>query len=668
MKFAKNFQNSPIVKLLMLTLLISFSQIQAFHLGSRAYAVFSFSNSNVSLSGPTQNNFKGHVSLDKDGRGIVITAGEGGQNEALLRLVSEKLDSDSYLIDYRLMRSCDFTIKFSQDKNNLIISFSPQSLENRNKNDKFDIQVEIYNYRTFIPDDKYKTEEDIKAFLSNQCEERKKTVSTMKRNLELAILDYHKKSKELGNLNKKIYSQSQETENLKTAIQETEAQVKDITYLQNSYEMQLKSIFSITSGANKLISKENDKKIEIMEQIANLQKEISDKSEFMKNKEDNLSKLKDKYAKTMEKSKDVENSIINYQKELADIENSLSNLNSNKLRLDFELKNTDSRRISAENSVNDISLEINKYNKKNKDNLKKINKLTDEKNKVENFISDEKEEIKKLEREINDLILKKSKKEENLKNKFDQIKNKEDQIANLKIDSEQYISNIKRLTEKKEKLEGAEKSEISFKIENLVSRIDGYKSEQKKINANSKRITQQLKEMNDQKETVNKNLNDLSKDIDNINNEISSLNKSIMDLEKKRTEMSVEIRDKESKLKNLKSESVNYSTETETVKKSLNSAKENLKTFNGILTDFKAKLTPVELKYKTLLKDKTRFERAVKDQKRKIKDAAAELKKTTPSAVVMIDLAEDEAFNDLVTEDTSDGKAKWKVLVDKIIS
>jgi len=70
------------------------------------------------------------------------------------------------------------------------------------------------------------------------------------------------------------------------------------------------------------------------------------------------------------------------------------------------------------------------------------------------------------------------------------------------------------------------------------------------------------------------------------------------------------------------------------------------------------------------LQKKTSYERDIKDVKIRIKNAALRLKKETPSAVIMIDLAEDEAFNtdNLEEEMSSDAKPKWRVLVDKIIA
>ena len=74
--------------ILLITMLLGVSTA-----GNKSLAIFSFINSNVRLKGPSENNFKGNVSLDLEGKGIVLTANDGGQNEGLLKLVSEKIDS-----------------------------------------------------------------------------------------------------------------------------------------------------------------------------------------------------------------------------------------------------------------------------------------------------------------------------------------------------------------------------------------------------------------------------------------------------------------------------------------------------------------------------------------------------------------------------------------------
>jgi len=132
-------------------------------------------DSAISLNGPSKNDFKGHVSLDQFGRGIIITA-INGQNDKLLKLVSEKIDLNTYLIDYRLMRTCDFNIKLQLQafQKDLRFGFSPRSLENKAKTDKFDVEVEILNFYNFLPKNLLPiNEKTVKNLLAGQCEKKK---------------------------------------------------------------------------------------------------------------------------------------------------------------------------------------------------------------------------------------------------------------------------------------------------------------------------------------------------------------------------------------------------------------------------------------------------------------------------------------------------------------
>ena len=153
------------------------------------------------------------------------------------------------------------------------------------------------------------------------------------------------------------------------------------------------------------------------------------------------------------------------------------------------------------------------------------------------------------------------------------------------------------------------------------------------------------------------------------NEEFKKLSSEKIDIEKKINEFSTERKDKERKLRNLRLESNNYKNEINNIQKSLLSAQDNLDTFNSIFNDFINKLKPVDEKYKNLLVRKSDVEKEIKDFKGKIKSSSKILKKETPSATIMIDLAEDEAFSS-PTEDKNnkEGAMKWRQLIDNIIA
>jgi len=120
------------------------------------------------------------------------------------------------------------------------------------------------------------------------------------------------------------------------------------------------------------------------------------------------------------------------------------------LRIDFDYASALKFKEEIDLKSKQISKEITNFKKKNEGNAHRIKELTTIKIEQENKMNNEKEEIGRIEAEINELILKKSKKkEENVKNLFDVIKSKEDEISSVKIEQEQLNANIKHLTEKK---------------------------------------------------------------------------------------------------------------------------------------------------------------------------------------------------------------------------
>ena len=118
-------------------------------------------------------------------------------------------------------------------------------------------------------------------------------------------------------------------------------------------------------------------------------------------------------------------------------------------------------------------------------------------------------------------------------------------------------------------------------------------------------------------------------------------------------------------------ESQNYSGEIENVNKSISSTEENMKTFQDIMNDLITKKGPNEQIYNTLNDDKSKKENSIHLENQRIKELAEKLKKEVPSATIMVDLAQDEAFNNVTennSENSPDAKPKWRTLVEKIIS
>jgi chromosome segregation ATPase len=657
------------IRFVITILLLFITLSSAAHLRSRtsAEANFSFTNLNLKVNGI--NNFKGHVGLDAEGKGIVISTTESDSNDKMLRLISEKLDSDAYLIDFRLFRSCDLQPKINKYGKNLSLTFSPKSLENRSKTEKYDVTVEIMDFRSFISEEKYSTEEQIKDYLYKRCATRKNAVETLKRLLSDSIRTFTDKTVELGLVNEKLSTQSAELESLRTAVADTQAQIKDINYLQNSYKMQLKSIDSLTNGANKLISKETENQKEIKEKENSFGKKLQKKLEAIKNKEAEIAKEKEIFRKLIDEAKEIENSMIKQQSNLAEEENNLSNINTNKMKLSYDLKNAKTTLKKIKEQVASLIGEIEKMKKTTGESDLKLKRIKAQKSELS--------EIENFQKKINELILKKSKKEEALKQKFDLLNSKEDEISKLKIEIDSNYSGIKSLEDKKENLKLKEEKTSLAEISNVEAQYIATRASAEKANANVEKVKTKLSEINSRRDAINKSSDENKSKISQKSQNLMKLQSDKNEIEKRINDSQLGRKDKEIKLKNLKAESFNYKNEIANIDKSLLSAQDNLETFNSILTDFNAKLSPVEEKFNGLVKEKQRTEADIKAFKGKIKSASVQMKKETPSATIMIDLAEDEALDNSSNGEESplsgkangkDTQAKWRQLIDNIIA
>merc|ERR1712160_25574 len=215
---------------------------------------------------------------------------------------------------------------------------------------------------------------------------------------------------------------------------------KDIKSLKKSYHTQLKSIASLTNGTNKLISNESQKSVDLREKEMVIGGSLNKKSDEIKGKEEDIVKEKENFHKLIENSKDIENSLIKQQKRLSEEENNLSSVSLKKIK---------SQEIS-------INKEIEKLVKVNDDKNKKLKTINKQKHELNLSIESEKTEIENIQKQINELILKKSKTEENLKTKYDQLNTKEDEISKTRIELDSNSSQMKNFENKKSNFEERE--------------------------------------------------------------------------------------------------------------------------------------------------------------------------------------------------------------------
>jgi chromosome segregation ATPase len=645
---------------------------------TQSEANFIFSNKNsISKFRDSLNNFHGNVGIDTENKGIIISTFENENNDKMLRLISEKLDSDAYLIDFRLFRSCDMKSKLSNNGNNLNITFSPKSLENRSKNEKFDITVDIKDFRSFISSEAYKTQEDINNYLNEKCLKRKSTVNKLKINFTNKINTFTEKKKELSELNSKLNKHLSELENVKTAVFDTDSQINDINSLKNSYQTQLKSIASLTNGTNKLISKESQKSVDLRKKEMDIGVLLNKKVDEIKIKEDEIIKEKENFHKLIENSKDIENSLIKEQKRLSEEENNLSSIYQNKMKLTYDLKNNKDNLKKIKNQENKLNKEIQNLITTSEEKKRSLFSINKQKAELNTSIELEKIEIENIQKQINDLILKKSKTEENLKSKYDLLNLKEDEISKIRIELDSNNSQMKNFENKKLNLEEKEEKTTISNINNIENQLkfinENYENSNKRLEKTKIRID----EINTKRQNNDKLTEENKENLNLKTRQYSLMQNERNDFEKRINDISIERKDKENKLRNLRSESNNYKGEISNINKSLNSANDNLETFTSILNDFKTKLEPLNKKHNELLENKQKLENSVKYLRKEIKEISNLIKKETPSATIMVDLAEDEAFNyanananeDVLINDSKGNKEiKWRKLIENIIA
>ena len=246
--------------------------------------VLRLSNLNVNMSHnniSTSTSFKAHVMLDENDRGIIISPSSVNSPERYLRLVGEKQDGydETYLIDYRLLRSCDMNVTFSDaDATSLNVLLSLQSLENRSKNKRYELNVELVDYHRMFPNRRMS---DVKKILKSKCEKRKREIESMKRSFIDGYNELHLLRKNMNDIVDKITKEQNEVKKYNTSITDALSQINSISKLNSSYSTQLSSIKAISSSSHRLISSTTAKLKEYNESLIEIENEI-----------DNITKVK----------------------------------------------------------------------------------------------------------------------------------------------------------------------------------------------------------------------------------------------------------------------------------------------------------------------------------------------------------------------------------------
>lgn len=588
-------------------------------------------------------------------------------DEKLLNLVTQKSDDDSHILDYRVLRDCNG--KESENKKEISIELQPKSLENRAQNSDYKMTISIsrdfeefkrlFSLKNIPIDYNDSISAKLKELVNRDCLKRKNHISELKDRYSSDIQSYQEKKKILQDIINKVKIKESELSAIKSSMTDTSSQISDIENLEQSYNRQLSSIQKLKEGTRKLVQAEQMK----IKTLITQEKDITEKefktAEDLKNKNEELNELKKNFDNLMEENKKVENAIISYQNRLSETENKLSEVNSNILKNNYEIDNKNKENESNNKQIDKYETEIQRLIAEEANTKKKTEEITDEKNKLETDISNTKDEIQNIEEKINDLIKSKSMKQEKLKNLYDTNKLKEEEISRLSVEQERININKNETTQKKIHLEDFLSKQISKKITKLT-KIKLLLDKEKEFLVSK---TTSIKEKISNHKKVHTKLSeriDLNKGIINKNEKlVYGLVKEKGDIENAKNEIINKRRDRESKLVNLRNEDIDFESEIENVSKSLRSSKENFRTYNTLHQEFKEKVDPIEKTYKDLISSKKIVENDLKNLVKSIKEYSKKIKEETPSAVIMVDMAEDDAF--------SSAGDKWKDLINRII-
>ena len=329
------------------------------------------------------------------------------------------------------------------------------------------------------------------------------------KNNEISILEknINEYNEQIYELNKKVNEQKEKIKILNNQIEEKKKEIETInqtlTMKKNYYEEIKRDIKNISKDLNSKIYFINLEKMDKLEKISHLKKQLS----FQKEEIERLEKIKINFESQInilnnETIKNLKNQIEETIKSNEEIEKENKNIINefNDLNKKFEL-------LSENNFSNDIQ----------KNNIKQTSLLT--KTTQENFQL--KQELKELKNQFNKMSLPlKPNKSNNIKLDIIEIKNEKENILNLnKFFLQKTISNIKEeLNVSNEKFSNGAKSDLIDEFLFYFDRLKNVKMENKsrkeiyiKENQNLDLKIASLKRDLINKKSENENLNDENK-------------------------------------------------------------------------------------------------------------------------------------------------------------
>ena len=602
------------------------------------------------------------VYLDKEGRGIMIKSFNGISDEKL-KLVSEKLNPEIYLIDYRLMRNCVFKVKFIGEKGNILnIEFSPRSLEKRPKNHELKIQLNIKNYSKFFPDLDNK-EESIINHIKEQCYKRKESLNLIKKEIINQINVYKERMHKMIDINSKYRSLKNTTEEFELTIKDVKSQITQIRRLKKSYENQKENLEQLMKSSKKLLKKEKVDTNVITNYIVKIKIKLKENSFKFKELRDKEVEIKNKYKNYILSQKDIEGEIMNLSKRLSETDQQISSLSRNKLKENYEIHYIESSTKELYARIDEISKQIIKSINKKTENKNKTIFINKNKDDLDKKIQIEKKKIRNIDEQIDELILQKTKIEEQVKDQYTTIRAKEDELTSIDIENEQLNSNIKRLEDKlkssKQNIEN-----IKEKQTYLTQQNNNFQKKLSILNSTRNNLTVELEANEKSKVTILKKIRNLINFTENNNNETSILENIKFNLEKKISDNNIDLKEKEQNIRNLEREINNYKFDADNIIKTISTFEENKQNVEKILEELKMKILPNKEELIQFMMEKKQNEEILSKSKSKIISSIDILKNKIPELKIIADIIEDEFIN----SDENFDEKRFLNLVQRIIS
>jgi chromosome segregation ATPase len=274
--------------------------------------------------------------------------------------------------------------------------------------------------------------------------------------------------------------------------------------------------------------------------------------------------------------------------------------------------------------------------------------------------------MSQIENQITSLLQMKSSLQDDIHKQFNLLISNENKIISMTNQTDNMQTELRRLQNETKILLNNDKV-------NYINNISLFKNESTNITNMKDVKNKMLLQLQDK---MNNNLHsktELDMKIHNVNVTINKLNDTNEKLKREMTfalneknNIMKQIKDKENKIMNLKGEINDYMNDINTIIKKVGTAEQNMKTLMSIVDEYQHIKQPYESNIMKINQEKNEVESKYKEAIYDLKRISNVLKNNTKSARIVIELAEDEIFNNNNT--TINNGNKIEAIISKIIS